>query len=48
MEENKNQQEKKIQESDINNDRVILETSRDNSEKNMLTIDQCAQYLENA
>ena len=48
MEENKNQQEKKIQESDINNDKVILETSRDNSEKNMLTIDQCAQYLENA
>ena len=48
MEENKNQQEKEIQESNINNDKVILETSRDNSEKNMLTIDQCAQYLENA
>ena len=47
MEENKNTQEKEKEESDINNDKVILETSKDNSEKNIFTIDQCAQYLEN-
>ena len=47
MEENKNTQEKEKEESDINNDKVILETSKDNSEKNIFTIVQCAQYLEN-
>ena len=47
MEENKNTQEKEKEESDINNDKVILESSKDNSEKNIFTIDQCAQYLEN-
>ena len=47
MEENKNTQEKEKEESDINNDKVILETSKDNSENNIFTIDQCAQYLEN-
>ena len=47
MEENKNTQEKEKEEIDINNDKVILETSKDNSEKNIFTIAQCAQYLEN-